>query len=196
MKLTIARIISYLFNPLIVVLVSPFLLIYRATNDLQAAYYWTCYTLIFIIIMGIFVATGVKREIFTDLDVSRREQRPLMFLISILFIAVYVMGMLFLQAPSILYILAAGLILGICIISIINRRIKASAHVAAITALTLPLAVSFGQYYFLLLFLVPLVAWARIKTKRHTLKEILVGGFLGGSLSLSIYLAVRFFIHK
>ncbi|MBI5123295.1 hypothetical protein HZA75_05550 [Candidatus Roizmanbacteria bacterium] len=196
MKLTIARIISFAINPLVVVFISPFLLVYRSTNDLNAAIYWTLYTFIFIMVMGIFVATGVKKQIFTDLDVSRREQRPLMFLISILFVAVYIMTLFFMHAPFILYVLAIGLILGICIVSIINRKIKASVHVAAVTALVLPLAISFSHYYLLLLFFIPLVAWARITTKRHTMPEILVGGTLGGILSVSIYIATKFFLHK
>jgi membrane-associated phospholipid phosphatase len=63
-------------------------------------------------------------------------------------------------------------------------------------ALILPVAVSYGSYYYLLLFLIPLVIWARLKTKRHTFKEIFIGGTVGGFLSLSLYYIARFFLNR
>ncbi|HEX8931993.1 MAG TPA: hypothetical protein VF810_02455 [Patescibacteria group bacterium] len=196
MKLSLAKVISIILNPMAVALFAPFLVIYRSTLDVNAAIYWSLYTLIFVFVMTVIVATGVRKKIFTDLDVSRREQRPIIFLIGILFTAVYILSLFFLHAPFILYVLAVGVILGVSIVGLINRRVKASVHVAAVTALILPVAFSFGHYYLLLLLLIPLIAWARLKTKRHTLTEILVGGAVGGLLSMSIYLTVKFFLNR
>ncbi len=154
------------------------------------------YTLVFLMALSFFAIIGVKKKIFTDLDVSKREQRPVMYLVSIICCAIYLASLFFLHGPYILYILTIGVIIGVSFLSIINRRIKASIHVAAITSLILPVAVSYGHYYLLLLFLIPLVIWARLKTKRHTLPEIVVGGTIGGILSLSIYLAAKIFFNK
>lgn len=196
MKLTLAKAISFIFNPLTVILFAPFILVYRTTHDVDAALYWSAYTLIFLMVLGLFVIIAVKKKIFTDLDISKREQRPLMFLISLLMISAYIISLFIFHGPFILYVLAISSMLGVSFVSIINRRIKASVHMAAITALILPVAISFGQYYLLLLFLIPLVGWARLKTKRHTMREVLVGATVGGLLSLSVYIAIKIFFNK
>jgi len=196
MRLSLARIISLIFNPIAIAFFAPFFLVYKTTHDISIATHWTMYTLVFLMALSFFAIIGVKKKIFTDLDVSKREQRPVMYLVSIICCAIYLASLFFLHGPYILYILTIGVIIGVSFLSIINRRIKASIHVAAITSLILPVAVSYGHYYLLLLFLIPLVIWARLKTKRHTLPEIVVGGTIGGILSLSIYLAAKIFFNK
>ena len=196
MRLSLARIISLVFNPISIAFFAPFFLVYKTSHDMISAVHWTMYTLVFLMALSFFAIIGVKKKIFTDLDVSKREQRPVMYLMSIICCAVYLVSLFFLHGPFILYILTIGVILGVSFLSIINRRIKASIHVAAITSLILPVAVSYGHYYLLLLFLIPLVIWARLKTKRHTLPEIVVGGTIGGILSVSIYLAAKLFLNK
>ncbi|HZE86684.1 MAG TPA: hypothetical protein VE090_00615 [Methylomirabilota bacterium] len=196
MKLPFARTISFIFNPLIVIIFAPFFLIYKTTHNITSASHWTVYTLIFLLLLAVFVIVAVKKKIFTDLDVSKREQRPLIFLISILFTLLYIAGLVFLHGPFILFTLAFGIILGIAVVSIINKRIKASVHVATITALIWAVAIGYGGYYLFLLLLIPLVAWSRLATKRHTLSEIFVGAGVGSFLSLSIYVAVKLIFHK
>lgn len=196
MRVTVARIISFMFNPLMVMVFAPYVLVSRTTHDSEAAFYWTIYTLIFLMVLSLFVVIAVKKKIFTDLDVSKREQRPLVFFVGLLLATIYMISLFVLHAPYILYVLVIGIMLGVCFVSIINRWVKASVHMATITALILPVAVSFGQYYLLLLFLIPLLAWARISAKRHTLPEVLVGTTIGGILSMSLYIAVKFFINR
>lgn len=196
MRLSLAKTLSFIFNPLTVILFAPFILVYRTTHDIDIAIYWSAFTLIFLMILAIFAIIGVKKKIFTDLDISKREQRPLMFLVSLFLVSAYIVSLFIFHAPFILYVLAISAMLGLSFVSIINRRLKVSIHMASITALILPVAISFNQYYLLLLFLIPLLGWARLKTKRHTLPEVIAGGTIGGLLSLSVYLAIKFFFQK
>lgn len=196
MRLTFAKFISLLLNPVVIALFAPFFLIYKTTHNFQAALHWASYTLIFLVFLAFFAFVAVKKKIFTDLDVSRREQRSLMFIVSILFASSYLITLFFLHAPKILYFLVIGIIFGIAFLSVINRKVKASIHTAALTALILPVAISYGNYYYYLLFLIPIVIWARLKTKRHTFKEIFIGGTVGGFLSVSLYYITRFFMYR
>src|SRR5689334_13921723 len=196
MKLSLAKLISIVFNPIIVAFFAPFFLIYKTTHDMGLAIHWSLYTLVFLALLSLFVIIAVKKKIFSDMDVSRREQRSLMYIVGIIFNCTYLLSLFFLGAPKILYFLTIGIILGVAFLSVVNRKIKASIHVAAITALILPVAISYGSYYYLLLFLIPLVVWARLKTKRHTLSEIIAGGSIGGILSVSLYFIAKFFLHR
>lgn len=196
MKISLAKIISFIFHPMTAVFFAPFLLLYRTSHSLQTALYWSVYTLFYILFLMLFMLFAVRKKIFSDLDVSRRDQRPLLYQIGSFIGIIYIISLFFLKAPFILYFAALGIVFGVIVFSIINRRIKASIHVAAVVALIFPVCISYGNYYFLLLFLIPLIVWARLKTKRHTLSEILVGGTVGGLLSLSFYYVAKFFLNK
>jgi hypothetical protein len=193
MTSSLARFISFILNPLILLLTVPFVLLLRLGETLNYALTWTAYTFFFLIAMTLFIREGVKRGIFTNMDVSKREQRPLLFKVSFLLAVIYLAGLYFLNGPQVLFVITVGIIIGVILISIINMRLKASMHVASISALIFTAAIIFSGYYLFLLFLIPLVAWARLKIKRHTLPETVVGGLLGILLSLCIYLLIKSF---
>lgn len=192
MSKIIAHIISFVFNPAILVALLPPILVFITTYDLYAAFLWGCYTIIFLVALGVFMVYAIKQGIFTDLDVSKREQRPLLFFVSIVTGMFYLAGLFFLHAPFVLFLSTYGIIIGIFIASIINKYIKASLHVATLTAIVVSLIFFYQGYYFFLLLLIPLVAWARLRIKRHTLQETIVGGIFGTLLSLGISTFVMF----
>lgn len=197
MSLSLAKIISFVLNPLIVIVFLPFFLVYKSTHDVTVALHWTSYTMFFLLAIAGLVYFAVKKKIFTDMDVSRREQRPLLFAIAMLFGVTYLTSLVLLQAPYLLIIVTCGILGGIVIVSIINQHIKASIHVATMTALALTVAIGYGGYFYFLILLIPLLAWARIKTKRHTVTEAITGGIVGSLLSLSVYsvyLAIKEFV--
>ncbi len=121
------------------------------------------------------------------MDVSKRTQRPLLFLVSGILAAIYLGGLFIFNGPKVLIVITIGVIIGIGLASAINTKLKASMHVATISALIFALAIIYNGWYLLTLVLIPLVAWARLRIKRHTLPETVVGGLLGVLLSLCIY---------
>lgn len=199
MRLSVAKFLSFLLNPLFLIVLLPFFLVFKTSHDATDALRWTIYSFIFLFILASIVFIAVRKEIFTDMDVSKREQRPLLFFISTLVGIAYLVGLILLKAPYILVIVTIGVMLGIGLISLINKRVKASIHVATLTALVLAVAIGYGGYFYLLLLLIPIVGWSRIRTRRHSLREAITGGLLGGFLSLSVYsmyLAVKLFLQK
>lgn len=194
MSLKLAAFISYIFNPLLILVFLPFVLVYKSTNDTQTSLFWAGYTFMFLWAIGVFVLYGVKKRFFSDIDVSTRSQRPILFYFLLFIAGVYLLGLFLIHGPRILFIVTISLIFGILIVSAINTKIKASLHVATIAALLLGLAIGYGGYYLSLLFLVPIVAWARVKIKRHTVSETVVGGVVGSLLLLGIYGFFRAFL--
>lgn len=77
----------------------------------------------------------------------------------------------------------AGILAG----SIVNTRIKASVHVAAVSALITGLALVYQGYYWLLYILIPVICWARVKIERHTVPEVIAGSFIGSILAVIMY---------
>ncbi len=194
MKLALARFISFVLNPLFIIVVVPFFLIYRTTGDLFSAFNWTMYTILFLLIMGGFILYKVRQGTFTDYDVSKREQRPLLFLVSGVLAIVYLIGLSLLKAPSILYAVTFGVIIAVALASIINNWIKVSMHVSTITALLVSLSLIYGGFYYFLLLGIPLMGYIRVRAKRHTVPETVAGAIFGMSLSIVMYLVITSFL--
>lgn len=187
MNFSLARFVSFVFNPLIILTFLPFFLVYKSTNNLNTALLWSVYTCVFLSVIAVFIFLGVRRKIFSDWDVSVRSQRPMLFSFFLILGSIYLLGLFLFHAPRILFIVTISMLIGVLIVSAINRRIKASLHVAIVSALILGVVLGLGGYYIFLLLLVPLVGWSRVKMKRHTLSETMVGGIVGSLLLLGIY---------
>jgi putative transposase len=151
--------------------------------------------MVFISVFVIFVLYGVRNKIFSDIDVSNGKQRPILYFIGALLSVLYLFSLFILQGPMILFITTFGIILGILLAGLINMKVKASMHVAAFSGLISSLSIVYRGYYLLLLFLIPVIAWSRVKIKRHTVPEVIIGGTLGSLLSLIMYFTTKFFIH-
>lgn len=186
----VARFISDLLNPFLLLIPAPFLLVYRQSYDVSYALYWTFISLMFFGVIGIFILYEVLNGTFSDLDVSRRDQRPLLFLAIGIFIVLYLLTLVILKGPSILYFATFGFILSIFFIAVINTRIKASIHVATITALIVIYGFLYGMNPILFLF-IPLIAWSRVATKRHTVSEVVAGSIIGGGLTFLMYIVMK-----
>ena len=55
--------------------------------------------------------------------------------------------------------------------SIVNRKIKASVHLAVFSAFAAVLGILYGGIFWGLVLLIPVVAWSRIKLKRHKIHK-------------------------
>lgn len=192
--MAIARVISFFLGPVFILLPIPYILIERFTQDYFYALKWTIFSYAFILAVAVFVIIGVFLGAFSNFDVSKREQRPLLFSFSAFAIFCYSLSLLVLDGPKILFIAIFAIILGLIVIIVVNKWIKASIHMATATSVLLFIAIVYKGYSFLLLTLIPLLAWARIKTKEHTLMETIIGSILGIVITLIVYVVSKQFL--
>lgn len=195
MSLYLARFISFLSSPIFIITPIPFSLVYWATDNSLYALKWTIFSMGFLLLIGIFMLYSVKHKIFSDLDVSKREQRPLLFFFLTITSCIYLLCVYILNGPSVLYFGMLGVLTAILTIAIVNTRIKASIHVATVTAVVLTLGLMYNIPAYAII-IIPIVAWARIKTKRHTMQETIMGATIGSLLILCMYIVVKFILGK
>lgn len=193
-NLFLARTISTLLNPIVLVTPVPYILVYKITGDPNLSYFWEIVSFIFILILCLFILLGIERHFFTDFDISKRTQRPLLFTFAIGLSAIYTILLYALHAPYVLFIAIFSLIAGLICIELINKITKVSVHVATISAFATFLAVVYGELFLFSFVLVPIVAWARIRTHNHSLKQTLIGAILGIVISLSVYVIFEYII--
>jgi membrane-associated phospholipid phosphatase len=190
-----AKTVSLVLNPVVILIPLPFYLIYETSGNIYSAIFWTLISFIFIFIFFIFIAIGVRLKYFSDFDISKRKQRPVLYFFGIFLAFLYIISLYYLQAPRIIFIVAFALTFGLIVLQLINNYLKASGHVATITAFVTSMIIIHNKPYYVLGYaFVLLVVWSRIKLKRHTPLEATVGGFLGVILSIIVYIVGKQFI--
>lgn len=191
MKVKIAKTISYLTDPLFLATPIPFLLVLWASEDVVYSLKWAIFSMMFFAFVGMFVLYAVSKKVFTDIDVSKREQRPAFYFFAIYVSLLFLGSLLLLNGPAVLFLAGCGILLSIIVVSIVNLKIKASVHVATVTALIFIVSILYGDAFLFLILLIPLIIWSRIVVKRHTFQEALVGGLIGVLLTLLVYIAIK-----
>lgn len=188
-----AKIISFVFSPPLFFLLMPFFIVYRQTHSGYYALKWQIFTILFLFAAGVLFLIGRLKGTFSDEDVSKREERYRLYILLYSLAFIYFLISLFIKGIFFpLSIVAFGIIIGILVFNFVNYYIKASIHIGVATAFVLTIGFLYGwNYSLLILWITPIVAWARIVTKRHTIRETILGGFLGSIITL-----LTFFIGK
>src|ERR1035437_9867325 len=125
-----------------------------------------------------------KNGTYTNFDVSNKTQRKSLFLFAVpLLIVVTVILFVTHQSKNLCISVLFALIL-LVISQIVNFFIKSSLHVSFNIYLA---SLIFTQNYkigIVVLLYTALISWSRVKLGRHTLKEVLVGLFIGIVISV------------
>lgn len=190
----IAQLISIISNPFLISIPLSFALIFKSRGDASYAISWTLVSLLFTALVAGFVYWGVKKGIFSDLDVSIRGERPPLFIFASVVCILYLVLIFMFNGPRVLLIGLGSLLIGIFLANVINSRIKASIHLAVFASFSVILGILYGGIFWILLFLAPIVAWSRIKLKRHTIAETIVGIVLGSLIVMVVYYVVKYFV--
>lgn len=131
---------------------------------------------------------------FSNIDISNRNQRPLAFGFAIILCALYIFSLFFLKAPLILFIAVITLFTGLIVVEIINKFTKVSIHVGVVSAFATSLFLVYGGIFSFSFLLIPLVAWARIKTHNHTKQQTIIGAIIGMAIILVSYVIFEYII--
>ncbi|HEY84872.1 MAG TPA: hypothetical protein G4N96_07155 [Chloroflexi bacterium] len=136
----------------------------------------------------------VKTGQLTDIHMPKRKERlkPLLFTFGWLIISIIALAIF--KAPSSLILLTGVALLQVLVLGLITTLWKISFHSSAIMSAATVTVLFHSQWAFIALPLVPLVGWARIKLRRHTLWQVISGYIAGIAVALSaVYLIERYF---
>jgi hypothetical protein len=124
-----------------------------------------------------------RLHLATDLYVTQpAERRRFLVVSATVMLPCLLVGLRVLPLTPDLGRMAAMMIGGTLAFAVLSVWVKASLHVAVLTAVVVGLLVLYGEPYALGLPLIPVVAWARGVLKHHTLGELVLGAFVSGSI--------------
>jgi membrane-associated phospholipid phosphatase len=186
----LARILSTIFNPFLTALVL-FVILARAGARDTLDFWRLLLASTFFTSLGpmlcVFWLYGTDR--ISDLDMSVRTEREAVFGAFVIF---YLAGTGFLwitRSPTLMIAAMAAYTVSTVIVQFITRYWKISTHALGITAALVTLTLLYGDQTLPFLVLIPMVCWARVYLKSHTIMQVLAGCALAiGSTILFFHL--------
>ncbi|MFN2528222.1 MAG: hypothetical protein ABR584_05840 [Candidatus Baltobacteraceae bacterium] len=173
----LARIFSTIFNPFLTSLALFIILSHaRATN--VSNFWWLLFLSTFFTSIGpmLFVFWLYSTERISDLDMSIRSERETVFGAFVVFYLIGTLSLWVTHSPKLLIAAMAGFTLSTIVVQYITRYWKISTHALGIAAPLVALTLLYGwDELFPFWVLLPMVCWARVYLKAHTVAQVIAG---------------------
>lgn len=189
-----SRILSAVFNPIFSLLI--FFGVYALEKMNYQEAFKNLLLMLFIVVIPIFIWIywNVKTGRYTNMDVSNRKQRNSLYIFNFIVIAIYIALLYFTKQKFDFTLIIIFLFILLVVMQISNFFIKSSMHTSAnvfVSALFFTLNPLFG---FVWLMITLMVGVSRIVLKRHTPKEVMMGGLIAFLVSIA-YLYIHINSH-
>ena len=149
---------------------------------------WALLTLL--IVTGIplaYLLIGRKRGWVSDLELSRREDRPRFILISLSSDVLALIILWIGNAPHLLRLIALTYFCLAIVMFTISNFWKISMHMAGVGGFSTALVFVFGVPALWAFLSLPLVSWARLRRRKHDLTQLVVGAVAGTLVTLFVF---------
>jgi membrane-associated phospholipid phosphatase len=114
----------------------------------------------------------------SDLDMSVRSQREMVFSAFVIFDALGAVALWLVHAPRLMIAAMLGYLASTLIVQYITRYWKISTHALGITAPLAALTLLYGRQPLPFMVLIPMVCWARVYLKAHSVMQVIAGAAL------------------
>ena len=182
----LARWISIFFDSSILSL--PIFLAFGYVSSGTSGLLWAI--LMLFIVSGIplaYLLIGRKHGWISDMELSRREERPRFILIS-LSSDLLALGILWVaNGPHLLSVLIMTYLCLATVMFIISIFWKISMHMAGVGGFATALVFVFGAPALWAFLSLPLVAWARLHRRKHTPAQLAAGAIAGIAVVLFVF---------
>lgn len=175
-KHTIAEVVSWTFFPPLVATIFFIFLIFRYSSDFGQGLNWLISISPFLIFFPIVLfALSYKLGWINDLDMTDRKERPFFLIVFVASLAIVSAILYFIDVPPKFFVYVfSGLVMTV-ICTAITFFWKISFHTAVITSVVTAISILGGLRFLPFFILVPLISWARIVLKKHTIWQTIMG---------------------
>lgn len=181
----LAKIVSDVINPAVVTAIVVVMI-----AAMTHAWQWTLvYVLGAIGLPTVYIYYLLRRGIISDFHIRNRQERYNPMFFTVVTTTLAWLGLRLGGAPDQLTMFAFIGIFQTALLLLITVYWKISVHTTAIAALSIFLVGMFGWQASGALLLIPLVAWARLRTNSHTLRQT-IGGTIAGTVFILTMLSI------
>ena len=188
MRERLARLISNTLNPFVISVIIIVLLGFKETSSITDAIKWASVSLamsvlpVFIIV--IFLVYSKKMDGFFT---TTREQRNIVYLLASALGTIGCGLLWYLKAPELLKITFTTGLIAIIVFMVINYKWKISLHTAFMSASITVIIIVYGTCSIWTILVLPLIAWARIELKQHSIKQVAAGGLIAAIMVVGVF---------
>jgi membrane-associated phospholipid phosphatase len=188
MRERIARLISNIFNPFVVSAVIIVLLAFRDTSSVGEAFKWSAFSIaISVVPVLVAVIWLIRRNKIDGFFDNTRRQRYIVYIIASALGAIGCGLMWGLKAPELLAVTFTAGFSELVIFTVINHYWKISLHTAFAAGAVTIVSLVYGVTALWTLVFLPLVAWARIEMKQHSIRQVVIGALLAAAIVVGIF---------
>jgi len=178
-KSRLASLLSLLFSPFVVPIAAILFLVRVYAQTWEQFALWASISVLFVDVLPfLYIYISVKLGKLTDIHVVIRGQRkaPLLFALLSALVGVFILHLL--DAATGLIQLGISYVVNAIVFLFITQFWKISLHCGVVAGCVTALAYIVTPKMAFLFFLIPIVGWARIQKKRHTLIQTLAGAIV------------------
>lgn len=175
----LARILSTIFNPFLTALALFVILAHIGAKD-TLDFWRLLFVSTFFLSIGpmLYVFWLYATDRISDLDMSVRAERELVFSAFVVLDVLGAIALWILHAPRLMIAAMLGYLVSTLIVQYITRYWKISTHAIGITAPLAALTMLYGRQPLPFMVLIPMVCWARVYLKAHTIAQVVAGAAL------------------
>ena len=172
----IARWVSIIFHPFFMTTLTIYLSMV-ADNQTQRALNWSLLFILIVIIPSfVLLVVNVKRKVYTDFDITNKEQRKGYYIFCLVLTLIYFALLISYDAPTVIFQVIATSIFCLFSFFLVNLLwTKISIHTGIIFG-SATFLYFYNPFIAAILFAVGiLVSWSRYVLGRHTLGQVVLG---------------------
>jgi len=182
----LARWISILFDSSF--LSFPIFLALGFASSGSSGLFWAILTLLIVTgIPLIYLLIGRKRGWVSDMELSRREERPRFILVSLSSDVLALTVLWLVNGPPLLRLIVLTYFCLAIVMFAVSSFWKISMHMAGVGGFSTALVLVFGAPMLWAFLSLPLVAWARLHRRKHTPTQLVAGAIAGALVTILIF---------
>ncbi len=190
---TVAKIVTELFSPAVVVVLLPLAVAWQATGHrVGVTLLWGLLVAVFSSVLPMaFIIFGARRGRWDGHHVRNREARLLPLSLCGVSTAVGLAIMLLGRAPRDLIALDIAMLITLAVCILITQLWKISIHASVAAGAVATVVLLYGPWLLLLILPLVLVAWSRVQLSDHTVAQVIVGALTGPVIGGAVFLLIR-----
>lgn len=187
-KNLLAKYVSIFTSPYLIGPVFGLLIIWFYTTTLKQFFvFGGLFFLCIVLVPAVYILYQVFVGKISDAHVAQRAERNTPFLVTLISSFVLIVIYKILEVPNVLFLMIILFTVNSLLLYLITKFWKISIHSAVFFGSILMLSLFINKYFLFLIFVMPLIIWARNKSGSHTIAQGVVAALVVGVVSLATF---------
>jgi hypothetical protein len=183
---SLARWVSIVGHPFVTAVITVTAVALRQRSPQEALRSALLVAVVALLPVGVLMARQVRKGHWENVDASNRAERPILFLVGMIAIALLLAAMLMFRPQSFLVRGLTGVMVMLAVCAVATRWIKVSLHMTFGAFSTTTLLCLGSLVGWTMLAFMPILAWSRLSMKRHRLLEVMIGCVIGAAFGYAV----------